>query len=91
MFLFGDPVPAGKYVFLGCQSGSFTSDDGRIQDYRHIFVMSSPGSTSNRDVFGYTSEKLRVSSEDVWKGIDVGSVVDLLFDRYGRVMRVIPV
>lgn len=80
----------GQYVYLGHQEGEFVADDGRNMTYRNIFVFNEQSSSANRSVYGYVSQKLKVSNPDVWKGLQIGQIVNLFFDQYGRVQQVIP-
>lgn len=83
-------LKAGQYVYLGNQEGTFVAEDGRSVPYRNIFVFNEQSNSSNRSIVGYVSQKLKVSSPDVWKGLEIGQVVYLYFDQYGRVQQVIP-
>lgn len=85
-----DQLTNGIYVYLGHQEGSFTPDGESVpRSYRNIFVMQHVDSSANRSVYGYVSEKLRVSDASVFKDLIPGMKVRLYFDQYGRVNTVL--
>lgn len=92
MFNFSSSVPSGQYVYLGFQEGSFTPQGETLaRDYKNIFVLSSPSTSSNRRVVGYASEKLRILNTDILNDFLPGDLVQLFFDQYGRVQTVLKV
>lgn len=80
----------GEYVYIGYQSGTFVAEDGRSVPYKNIFVLNNQISSTNRAIYGFVSQKLKITSTDICKDLVPGSIVSLYFDQYGRVQQVIP-
>lgn len=73
------------HTILGKKAVSFTASDGRVIEGTTIYV----GYEAD-GVDGLAADKLFVTPEKMpQKGLVVGTDVDLLFNRYGKVDRII--
>lgn len=74
------------FIFTGSASGSFTTEDGRQQEYCNMYVISPVGEARDNYVpSGFKAEKLKCSSPDVYKELVCGEEVELFFDSRQRV------
>lgn len=80
------------YKFCGYDYGTFTAQDtGEVRKYCNIFCISHMEPRSGAYCGGWKAEKFKCSSENVFKGIEPMSDVNVWFDKYGRVSRIVPV
>ena len=78
------------YVFVGWAKGRFKRDDGEMQVYCNMYVIS-PVSTYTSDDYlasGFKAEKKKCLSPDVLDGLNPGDKVRLFFDDKERVSMV---
>ena len=78
------------YVFVGWAVGRFKRDDGQMQSYCNMYVIS-PVSTYVSDDYkasGFKAEKKKCFSPDVLEGLTPGDKVRLFFDDKERVTMV---
>lgn len=77
---------AEAFIFVGSANGSFTTEDGRQQEYCNMYVLSTFGETrDNYHPYGFKAEKLKCSSPTVYDDLDAGTEVELFFDSRQRV------
>lgn len=79
-------------VYIGCSRGTFTARDSNQNiPYCNIHVISPQSSGNNNSLnIGYRAEKLKMSG-DIFQSVstmEIGSKVNLSYDRYGRVISV---
>lgn len=75
-----------NYTILGKRSVSFTASDGKTISGTTIYAGS-----ENDDVEGLMVDKFFVTAEKMPKaGIVVGKDVDIYFNKYGKVDKIIP-
>ena len=76
------------YVFLGWAAGQFETDDGVMQSYYNMFVLSPVSTYRSEDyeAFGFKAEKKKCISATVWQGLNPGDKVKLFFDDKKRVV-----
>ena len=81
-----DDLEAGFAVVIGCMSGSFNPKDGKGEkiEYRKLYVLERNGGKSG-SWLGYKVATYRVASAEVLEGLEVGDLVQIYFDKYGRV------
>lgn len=83
-----------EMVYLGYQYGSFKDEKtGRDVNYAHIFTMEAfPDTNPERHVGGYMSNKHKLASRGVLKGLDLAplDVVKVYFNSKGAVTAIIP-
>ena len=76
------------YVYVGNAYGNFEDQSGKIMPFANIFVLSPVSSYESNDYHatGFKAEKLKCSSHDVWKDLQIGDRVKLYFDDKKRVV-----
>ena len=87
-----DPSYQG-YVFVGCAEGRFQTDQGKMQDYANMYVLTPVSSWESEDyrASGMKADKKKCVSPAVWKDLVIGSKVNLYFDDRQRVIAAVPV
>ena len=75
-----------KYIFAGWACGQFDAEqrDGTTEKkaYFNIYVLSPVSTWESADyqAKGLKAEKIKCTSNAVWKDVDIGEEVDLYFD-----------
>lgn len=80
------------YVYVGCAEGRFRNDQGKMQDYANMYVLTPVSSWESEDyrACGMKADKKRCVSPAVWKDLEIGSKVTLYFDDRQRVIAAAP-
>ena len=75
-------------VFVGWAEGQFKTEDGRMMPCANMFVLAPVSTYESEDykAFGMKAEKKKCLSPEVWKGLEIGSRVKLIFDDKQRVV-----
>lgn len=79
------------YIYMGEAHGRFENDDGEMQAYHHLYVISPVSSfkSENYEATGYKAEKKSCVSADVLSaGFQPGDKIKLFFDDRKRVQLV---
>ena len=78
------------YVFVGWAKGQFKRDDGNMQPYCNMYVISPVSTYVSEDykASGFKAEKMKCLSSEVLDGLNPGDKVRLFFDDKQRVSMV---
>ena len=76
------------YVFVGWAAGRFENKEKEKTPYSNMFVLSPASTYESEDfkAFGLKAEKKKCLSSEVWKDLEIGSRVRLVFDDQQRVI-----